>query len=121
MMTTTDDLCAIPDDDHLVWVQDPVQLALQASSDSRRDTWERPEIYPCVELGRRLLLAQLEFSDWVLRRVECVRFERDRSVSRTISVEIVVRADAPVFLTAKWPQSVLSASINHETADAGQL
>jgi hypothetical protein len=53
-----------------------------------------------VELGRRLLLAQLEFSDWVLRRVECVRFERDRSVSRTISVEIVVRADAPVFLTA---------------------
>jgi hypothetical protein len=100
MMTTTDDLSAIPDDDHLVWVQDPVELALQASSDSRRDTWERPEIYPCVELGRRLLLAQLEFSDWVLRRVECVRFERDRSVSRTISVEIVVRADAPVFLTA---------------------
>jgi len=100
MMTTTNDLSAIPDDDHLVWVQDPVQLALEASSESRKDTWEMPAINPCVELGRRILLAQLQFSDWVLRRVECVRFERDRSVSRTISVELVVRADAPVFLTA---------------------
>ena len=36
MMTTTDDLTAIPDDGHLVWVQDPVELALQASSDSRQ-------------------------------------------------------------------------------------
>src|SRR4051794_10956505 len=52
----------------------------------------------CAEVGRRMLLAELEFSEWVLRRVEKVRFERDRSVSREIAIELTVRRDAPVFV-----------------------
>ena len=47
-----------------------------------------------------MLLAQLEYSEWVLRRVEKVEFERDRSVSRRIAIELKVRTDAPVFVDA---------------------
>jgi hypothetical protein len=98
-MTTTFESIDTTEDDQLVWVHDPVDLGLQASRGSRDTPDERPPLHLCMELGRRLLLAELEFSDWVARRVECVHFERDRSVSRKISVEFVVRNDAPVFVT----------------------
>jgi hypothetical protein len=44
-----------------------------------------------------LAQAVIEWSDWVIRRVEKVRFRDDRSVNRQISVDFVVRPDAPVF------------------------
>jgi hypothetical protein len=77
------------------WRVDPTLLSLKESA------WRDPETLPspfCTEVGRRILLAQLEFSEWVLRRVEKVQFERDRSVSRRVSVELSVRHDAPVFV-----------------------
>jgi hypothetical protein len=76
------------------WRLDPTELALKASA------WRRgrlPRAF-CAEVGRRLLLAELEFSEWVLRRVEKVAFERDRTVSRRISIEFSIRDDAPVFV-----------------------
>lgn len=75
------------------WHLDPIERALQNS------TW-RTGLPPafCVELGRRILLAHLESNQWILRRVEQVAFERDRSVSRRIAVEVSVRDDAPVFV-----------------------
>jgi len=79
---------------HLTWRLDPTDLALKASA------W-RADVLPdafCAEVGRRLLLAELEFSEWVLRRVEKVEFERDRAASRLISVEFSIRDDAPVFV-----------------------
>jgi len=88
------------EDPRFLWVQDPVNLALQASAESRGMPHETPPMHLCLELGRRLLLAELQFSDWILRRVESVRFERERSVSRTTSVELVVREDAPIFVTS---------------------
>ncbi len=77
----------------LEWHLDPTDLALEASA-WRKDL---PDAF-CVEAGRRLLLAELEFSEWVLRRVEKVRFDSDRSVSRHSSIELNVREDAPVFV-----------------------
>ncbi|HJQ42215.1 MAG TPA: hypothetical protein VJ831_03955 [Jatrophihabitantaceae bacterium] len=52
----------------------------------------------CLEIGRRLLLAELEFSEWILRRVEKIAMEQDRSVSRSIALEFSVRDDAPEFV-----------------------
>ena len=76
------------------WRYDPTNVALMESA------W-RGEKLPVafrIEVGRRLLLAELEFSEWILRRVEKVRFERDRSVSRSVDIDLNVRSDAPVFL-----------------------
>lgn len=82
-------------DETQIWPFDPDAVSLEASTDKRqRDTLPRPL---CAEIGRRLLLAELTFADWVLRRVETVQFERQRSVSRKISVQFIVPADAPVF------------------------
>lgn len=78
----------------LTWHFDPTDLALAASA---RPADELPDAF-CVEVGRRLLFAELEFSKWVLRRVEKVRFDSDRSVSRRSSIELIVRDDAPVFV-----------------------
>lgn len=78
----------------LEWPFDPTDLALEASA------WRQfklPDDAFCTEVGRRLLLAELEFSEWVLRRVEKVRFDSDRSLSRRSSIELRVRDDAPVF------------------------
>ncbi len=72
---------------------DPTRLALRVGS-----TGSLPEPF-CVEVGRRLLLAELQFHAWVLRRVEKVTLERDRSVSRTVSVEFSIRDDAPTFVS----------------------
>lgn len=72
-----------------------LELALQASAAMRRG--ERPAAF-CADLGRCLLLAELEFSSWVLRRVERIQFEEDRNVRREMSIELQVREDAPVFV-----------------------
>jgi hypothetical protein len=73
---------------------DPDKLSREASAKKRGSDTLPPPL--CAEIGRRLLLAELEFGDWVVRRVESVRFERERSVSRRVSVHFVVRADAPI-------------------------
>lgn len=77
---------------------DPAELALLASR-VRRDGGRNwlPEPF-CLEVGRRLLLAELESSHWTVRRVEKVEFERERSVFRQISIDFVVRDDAPIFV-----------------------
>lgn len=77
----------------LEWQMDPTQLALKAG----RWRTDLPDA-GCLELGKRLLLAQLEASEWVLRRVEKVAFERDRSVSRSVAVDLMVPLDAPVLV-----------------------
>jgi hypothetical protein len=82
----------------VAWPVDLVERALRESSHRRTSTDPTlPEPF-CLDVGRRLLLAQLELGDWVLRRVEKVEFQRDRSVTRRISIELLVREDAPVFV-----------------------
>src|SRR5690242_6287779 len=75
------------------WQMDAVEQALRESTQRQRPDPDLPGPY-CVEMGRRLLLAQLEAGDWVLRRVEKVHFERDRCVHRRITVEMRIREDA---------------------------
>ena len=77
------------------WPDDPVDLALQAST-LKRETEAFIGPY-CLEAGRRLLLAELQFNEWVLRRFERVQFERERSVSRRITIEFTIRPDTPIF------------------------
>lgn len=94
----------------LVWQMDPTELALKASTEMREPstrengdghylTDDLPDAF-CHRLGTTLLLMQLQFSDWVLRRVEKVSFERDRSVSRRITIEFRIPEDTPEFLLA---------------------
>jgi hypothetical protein len=86
------------------WQVDPTIWALDESR------WKLPAELPhafCVEVGRRLLLAQLEYSEWVLRRVEKVHFERDRSVTRDISIDLSVHHEAPVFIDADGNEQYL--------------
>src|SRR5438270_10551584 len=86
-------LAALPMLPGLQWQLDPTEEGLEGSK------WRTELPTPfCVALGRRLLLAELEFSEWVLRRVEKVAFERDRSVSRAITIDLLVREDAPMFV-----------------------
>ncbi|WP_406053159.1 hypothetical protein [Kribbella sp. NBC_00889] len=88
-----------PSLDNLGWPFDPTDLALEASAWRK----ELPDAF-CAEIGRRLLLAELEFSEWVLRRVEKVKFESDRNISRRSSIELNVRQDAPVFVDREGDQ-----------------
>lgn len=81
--------------DDLQWEVDPTEWALQRSAEST-DTRTLPPTF-CPDLGRRLLLAQLEFPQWILRRVEKVRFERDWTVTRQVALDISIRRDAPRF------------------------
>jgi hypothetical protein len=80
------------------WILDPTRLALDASTIRRKADAPQPPGAFCLEVGRRLLLAELDFSGWVLRRVEKVEFQQDRSVLRQIAIDIHVRDDAPVFV-----------------------
>jgi hypothetical protein len=86
-----------PEQGEAPWGLDPADMALDASADRKRDRHEATDAF-CVEVGRRMLLAELRFSGWVLRRVEKVRIDSDRSVSRRCSIELKVRDDAPVFV-----------------------
>ena len=52
----------------------------------------------CAEVGRRLLLSEYLFHEWVLRRVEKVAFANERRISRHISVELRVPKEAPVIV-----------------------
>jgi hypothetical protein len=88
----------------MVWRIDPTSWALEQSR------WRKPDMLPrafCVEVGRRLLLAQLEFSEWVLRRVEKVQFERDRSVTRDLAIDLLVHREAPIFIDADGREKYL--------------
>ena len=51
----------------------------------------------CDECGCRLARACIQWSDWVVRRAEKVRFHDDRCVNRLISIDFLVREDAPVY------------------------
>ena len=82
----------------LVWPVDPTAYALAASDQRRRDPQVPSEDALCAEMGRRLLLAQFEFSQWVLRRVEKVSFVSDRRIARRSSIEFRVRNDAPILV-----------------------
>jgi hypothetical protein len=91
------------------WRMDPTDLALKGTTKRQKnpegqkdqvgqreeESWD-PSF--CAELGRRILLAELEFSQWVLRRVEKVSLESDRCVTRRVSVELNIREDAPIFV-----------------------
>lgn len=76
------------------WHLDPTRIGVGASAWRDRTP---PEPF-CLEVGRRLLLAELEFSEWILRRVEKITMEEDRSVSRRIALEFTIRDDAPEFV-----------------------
>ena len=51
----------------------------------------------CDECGCRLARACIQWSDWVLRRTENVRFSDDRCVKRIISIDLLVREGAPLY------------------------
>jgi hypothetical protein len=80
----------------LRWLASPVRLALDSSTRVTEDQ-ELPEAF-CAAVGRRVLLAQLDYAEWVLRRVESVSFQEDRAVLRRVTVDLRVRDDAPVFV-----------------------
>lgn len=82
------------DDLTLDMTDDPIALSLRAHAARRSADVVHPI---CPDVGRRLLLAEATFSDWVLRRVETVRFEDDRNVVREVTIELRVPDDAPVF------------------------
>ncbi|MEP7091072.1 MAG: hypothetical protein ABI776_13305 [Nocardioidaceae bacterium] len=82
----------------LVWPVEPIEYALSASEQRRRPVPGSTDDAFCAEVGRRLLLAQFEFSRWILRRVEKVSFSSDRRMARRSSIELRVRDDAPLLV-----------------------
>jgi hypothetical protein len=86
---TKEALAALPTPPALQWRLDPTKRALELSA------WRTDLPDPlCEELGRRLLLHQLEMSEWILRRVEKVTFERDKGVCRSTAIDLDVPAGA---------------------------
>ena len=86
-----------------VWPFDPLAEALAASA------WRDAGAYPaafCAEVGRRLLLMQLQSSEWILRRVEKINLAGELAVHREVTLEFMVPDIAPVFedvdATRKW-------------------
>jgi hypothetical protein len=88
----------VPSPDELEWVVDPTLVALEAAALQRGDPDTTQPFDVCTDVGRRLLLLQLRFSSWVLRRVEKVRFVSDRRISRSSSIELRIPEDAPVLV-----------------------
>lgn len=86
--------------DRYDWHVEPIHYALRTSA-AMRDAEAEPVDPVPLEVGRRLLLAQYEFSEWVLRRVEKVRFSQERSVNRRTSIEFRVPDYAPVIVDAE--------------------
>lgn len=81
----------------LRWHEEPIAFALREAGNRRLpESSGVPQRPFCTEVGRRLLLAQLSFSDWVLRRVEKARFDHDRTVWRNTSIELRVPDYAPI-------------------------
>jgi uncharacterized membrane protein len=81
-----------------LWAMDPMAFALEQAESRRRHGIPDPADMFCAEVGRRLLLAQFEFSRWVLRRVEKVAFASDRRVSRKSTIEFRVHHEAPTLV-----------------------
>jgi hypothetical protein len=79
------------DDENVEWTLDPTGQALSVSHNRNA----LPDPF-CSEIGRRLLLAEVQFSRWMVRRVEKVSFDQDRNVTRRLTVDFNVRDDAPV-------------------------
>lgn len=73
---------------------EPADLAL---AKAREFAAGQPAAGFCDECGLRLARANIQWSHWVVRRVEKVRFRDDRSVNRQISIDLLVREDAPVY------------------------
>jgi hypothetical protein len=73
---------------------EPADLALAKAREFAAD---RPAAGFCDECGLRLARASIQWSQWIVRRVEKVRFRDDRIVNRQISIDLLVREDAPVF------------------------
>jgi hypothetical protein len=88
-------------DEELVWDFDPTDRALSASYqryasvEALSGSDQLPEPL-CSEIGRRLLLAAVQFNRWVVRRVEKISFEMDRNVTRRLTIDLNVREDAPL-------------------------
>ncbi|MCL3819530.1 hypothetical protein [Aeromicrobium wangtongii] len=82
-----------------LWEVEPAKFALDAATARRMGSEFSEE--PPLEVGRRLLLAQFVFNEWVLRRVERVQFTDERSINREVSIELRVREDAPTVLSAE--------------------
>lgn len=76
---------------------EPTELALELSLARKYGREPRKDLELCDDCGSSLARAILGWSDWVVRRVEKMKFRDDRSVNRQISVDLVVRSDAPVF------------------------
>lgn len=83
----------------LSWRIDPVAESLEASY--RRLENPADGAYPhafCHEVGRRLLLAQMQMNSWILRRVEKVDLNAEQAARRRVTLELVVPRDAPLFI-----------------------
>ncbi|WP_205651424.1 hypothetical protein [Arthrobacter pascens] len=83
------------DTEDVEWILDPTDQALIVSQTRDHNRAALPDPF-CGELGRRLLLAELQFSRWVVRRVEKLTFDQDRNVKRRLTVDFNVRDDAPL-------------------------
>jgi hypothetical protein len=79
--------------DHVHDVE-PADLSLATARDFTGETSGRDF---CDECGCYLARACIQWSDWVLRRTENVRFSDDRCVNRIISIDLLVREEAPVY------------------------
>lgn len=85
------------DADNFEWTLDPTDQALIVSQNRDYNRDGLPDPF-CGEVGRRLLLAELQFSRWMVRRVEKVSFDQDRNVTRRLTVDFNVREDAPLIV-----------------------
>jgi hypothetical protein len=79
--------------DHVHHVE-PADLSLAKARDFADGTYACDF---CDECGCRLARACIQWSDWVLRRTENVRFSDDRCVNRIISIDLLVREEAPLY------------------------
>ena len=87
-------------DDQFFWRVDPTDVALDVALSRRRQPGSPDLVEPgCREVGRRELLLQFTFSQWVLRRVEKVSFSSDRRVARSSSIELKIPDETPVLVT----------------------
>ncbi|WP_156135147.1 hypothetical protein [Arthrobacter sp. L77] len=85
------------DADSFGWALDPTDQALVVSRRRANDQEWLPDAL-CGEVGRRLLLAELQFSRWMVRRVEKVSFNQDRNVTRRLTIDFNVPDYAPLFV-----------------------
>jgi hypothetical protein len=110
---------AMPPLPGMTWVIDPTEFALDSASWYRSRALvakasdetsheaalaSRPPRRACTEAGRRMLLLQFEFSEWVLRRVDKVEFVSGSRVLRRTTIELAVPDTAPVVVVGEGDQ-----------------